>query len=171
MLESQLRGQRREIGWIIFVVEKGEGGVPKQSAPLGRIEIWEHFKVGRHSGKPIVKHDVPLWRNGTGSGVQDKSNAGGVLQGDANIHCALASWLPAWDLLAVRDGFIKDVHGAAPNMEFEEAAKVPASLGEEVLRRETGFCVWRMVVQEHSLLYSHRPQTRIGHVWPVDCRV
>jgi hypothetical protein len=118
MLKSQLRGWRHCIRWIIFVVRKGEGGVPKQSAPLGRIEIWESFKVGHHSSKSIVKDDVPLWRNGAGSGVQDKSNAGIVFGANANVHCAQATWLPAWDLLAVGDRFIKDIDGAASNMEL-----------------------------------------------------
>jgi hypothetical protein len=81
----------------------------------------------------------------------------------------LAVGLPVRNLLPIGEGIVEDIYRASPDMELQKASEVPASLGEEFMRREAGLCsVWCVLVYENSLLYSHRPETGIVHVRPVN---
>jgi hypothetical protein len=77
-------------------------------------------------------------------------------------------WLPAWNLLAICDGFIKDVDGASKNMHVVERIDGVSEPTEDVRRREAGVGIRNMVVQKDGMLHSHRPKLRISHIGPVN---
>ena len=56
-------------------------------------------------------------------------------------------------------------------MEVVELVLLPARLRENIDRRQSGFHIWHVIVEERRVGYGLRPDSSVGDVGSVDCGV
>ena len=102
--------------FIIVIKDVLVDTITKHLGPGGSIEVGKTVNRGRYCGKPVVKDDVELRRNGPSGWVENKRHGAGMLCGKTCVHAALRAGLPTGELLTIGNRFVKNVDRATPHM-------------------------------------------------------
>jgi hypothetical protein len=144
-------------------------GITKETLPCLRIEIRKLIRS--NSGKPIIEDHMERGSDGTRVRIQDKRDRTGMLGGQAHVNRTAGTRAPAWKLLTIRQGLVKNIDRTTPHMEIMELALFPPCLCEQVDWCHTSINAWNMIIQEDRLGNRHRPQGSVRQFGPMNRRM
>ena len=149
---------------VIKVELKARGGefekcVPGRRWQVGVVEGGVVNSVGcdGDGGKPIIKDNVKLRRNGDCGDVEDKWDAGGMRPTESHEDTATGAWLPTWNFLTVLETWIQNVSWTAPNVKVDELLSGNTSASNDVNWGNAGLAIGAVIVDVDGVVDGHGP--------------
>ena len=91
--------------------------------------------------------------------------------GETHEHPKSRTRLPFWDLLAILQRWLQDIHWASPNMCSTQVIVCGASLRPHFIWAQTGVQSCKMIKDPHGIIDCHRPKSQRCMRWPMICCV